>query len=87
MTDKISYFAMVGPEHSVDQPIGLLRRLTHDDGPEDEGLRDDLSWRKTSLIVEHDNGSLDGELVEVSHEQAGRIVEYFRAKRAGEAGL
>jgi hypothetical protein len=86
MASKIIYYAIVGQEHTVDQPLGLLRRLQHDDGPEDEGLRDDLSWRKTSLIVEHDNGSLDNEFVEVSHEQAGRIVEYFRAKRAAEPG-
>jgi hypothetical protein len=86
MAGKITYYAMVGPEHPADQPLGLLRRLLHDDGPEDEGLRDDLSWRKTTLIVEHDNGSLDDELVEVTHEQAGRIVEYFRAKRASEPG-
>ena len=39
-----------------EQPLiarsGLLRRLEHDDGPEDEGLRQDLSWRRTSVIVE-----------------------------------
>ena len=37
------------------------------------------------MIVEWENGSTDEELTEVSHEQAGRIVEYFRRKFAEEA--
>jgi hypothetical protein len=82
MTDKITYFAILGASATVDRPQGLLRRLEHDDGPEDEGLHRDMSWRATSLIVEQENGSSDEELVEVSHEQASRIVQYFRERFA-----
>jgi len=32
------------------------------------------------LIVEWERGDFEDELVEVSHEQASRIVEYFRQK-------
>jgi hypothetical protein len=78
MENRITYYAVIGPADTVDRPRGLLRRLEHDDGPEDEGLRRDLSWSQTSLIIEHENGSLGDQLVEVSHEQAGRIVRYFR---------
>ncbi len=80
MTNKITYFAIVGPGGTPEQPLGLLRRLEHDDGPEDEGLQQDMGWHWTPLIVEWEHGSLDDELVQVSHEQASRIVAYFREK-------
>ena len=32
------------------------------------------------MIVEWERGDFDDELVEVSHEQAERIVEYFRER-------
>ena len=59
MSNKITYYAIIGRGATVDQPLGLLRRLEHDDGPEDEGLRRDLSWHRTALIVEWENGSTD----------------------------
>lgn len=84
MSNKITYYAIIGRGATVEQPLGLLRRLEHDDGPEDEGLRKDLSWRRTPVIVEWERSSYDNELVQVSHEQAGRIVQYFREKFAQE---
>ncbi len=88
MSGAITYYAITDGGATAERPLGLLRRLHHDDGPEDEGLRRDMSWARTSLIVEWEHGSLDEELVEVSHEQASRIVEYFRDKfaREGEPG-
>jgi hypothetical protein len=85
MASKITYYAIIDGEHPVDRPRGLLRRLEHDDGPEDEGLRRDLSWLQTSLIIEWEHGSADNDLVEVTHEQARRIVRYFQDKFAAEA--
>ena len=37
-----------------------------------------FSWKFTPVIVEWEHGDFDDELVEVSHEQAGKIIEYFR---------
>jgi hypothetical protein len=84
MSNLITYYALVGRDATVDQPLGLVRRLEHDDGPEDEGLRKDLSWSRTPIIVDWERGNYDNELVEVSHEQASRIVQYFREKFASE---
>ena len=78
MTNKITFYAVLGPGDTVERPKGLLRRLEFDDGFEDEGLNDDLSWSFTPLIVEWKHGSYGRDLVEVSHEQASRIVQYFR---------
>ncbi len=84
MSNKITFYAIVGREATVDQPLGLLRRLQYDNGWEDEALRKDLSWRRTAVIVEWEHDSYADELVKVSHEQASKIVQYFREKFAQE---
>ena len=86
MSNKITFYAIVGRGATVDRPLGLLRRLTYDNGWEDEGLRKDLSWRRTPIIVEWERSDYGNELVEVSHEQASKIVQYFREKFADDAG-
>ena len=78
MSQKITYYAVVDGQTTADRPYGLVRRLEHDDGPEDEGLRRDFSWSFTPSIESWKHGDLSYELVEVSHAQATRIIEYFR---------
>ncbi len=85
MTNKITFYAIIGRGATVDQPLGLLRRLTYDNGWEDEALRKDLSWHRTPIIVEWERDDYGNELVGVSHEQAGKIVQYFREKFEREA--
>ena len=78
MSNKITYYAIVAGSNTLDNPRGLVRRLEHDDGPSDEALSDDFSWRFTPVMVEWEHGDFDDELVEVSHERASEIIEYFR---------
>ncbi len=78
MPQKITYYAVVDSRTTADKPYGLVRRLEHDDGPADETLRRDFSWQFTPAIVEWKRGDLSYELVEVSHAQASKIIEYFR---------
>ena len=85
MSNKITFYAILGGGTTVDRPAGLLRRLQYDNGREDEGLQRDMSWRRTSLLIEHEHGSSEEEFVEVSHEQASHIVRYFRDKFANQA--
>ena len=80
MPDKITYYAIVGGHNTISDPRGLVRRLEHDDGLSDEALRKDFSWKYTPVIVEWERGDFDDELVEVSHEQAERIIGYFRER-------
>ena len=82
MPHKITYYAIIGRDRTLDDPYGLVRRLEHDDGPEDEGLRQDFSWSFTPIIVEWKHGDFAYDLVEVSHAQASKIIEHFRQKRA-----
>ncbi|MGH3186836.1 MAG: hypothetical protein ACRDPY_22060 [Streptosporangiaceae bacterium] len=78
MSNKITYYAIVAGSNTLGNPRGLVRRLEHDDGPSDEALNDDFSWSFTSVIAEWEHGDFDDDLVEVSHEQASEIIEYFR---------
>jgi hypothetical protein len=82
--NKITYYAIVGGSNSIGNPRGLVRRLEHDDGPSDEALRDDFSWKFTPVIVEWERGDFDDELVEVSHEQADMIIQHFREHWGGQ---
>jgi hypothetical protein len=66
------------------QAYGLVRRLEHEDGPADEALHKDFKWGHTPAIVEWKHGSYDQELVEVSHTQASKIIEYFRGRWAAQ---
>jgi hypothetical protein len=81
MPDKITFFAIVGGRNSLENPRGLARRLEFDgDGFTDEALRGDFSWKFTPVIVEWEHGNFDDELIEVSHEQASKIIDYFRER-------
>jgi hypothetical protein len=81
MPDKITYYAVIGNGRTIVEPYGLVRRLEHDGGGfTDEGLRKDLSWKFTPTIEEWEHGDFTYELVEVSHAQASKIIEYFREK-------
>ena len=84
MPGMITYYAVIGGGRTIDNPYGLVRRLEHDDGPSDEGLRKDFSWAFTPAIAEWERDDLGQELVEVSHEQASKIIEYFRERWAAE---
>jgi hypothetical protein len=79
MSDKITYYAVVGGDRTVESPHGLVRRLEFDgDGFTDEGLRKDFSWAFTPAITEWEHGDFTYDLIEVPHAQASRIIEHFR---------
>jgi len=81
MPDKITHYAVVDDETTVEQPYGLVRRLEFEgNGFTDETLRQDFSWLFTPAIVEWKRGDLSFDLIEVSHSQASKIIEYFREK-------
>jgi hypothetical protein len=81
MPDKITFYAILDEDATEERPAGLLRRLEFNGGGfTDEGLRRDFSWDFTPLIVEWERGDFGYELVEVSHGQAVKIIEYFREK-------
>jgi hypothetical protein len=86
MPGTVSYYASIGHDRTIDNPYGLLRRTHHPDGPEDEALGADLTWRSTPLIIEWEAGNGVYELAEVSEEQAGKIIGYFRDRWGADPG-
>ena len=79
--DKITFYAVIGGDRTVDNPYGLVRRLEFGGhGLTDETLRKDFAWEFTPVIVEWERGDFEDELVVVSHAQASKIIEYFRER-------
>ena len=77
MPDKITYYAIIGGGNNR-QPAWARAATGIRRGFTDEALRKDFSWDFTPVIVEWKHGDFGDELVEVSHEQASKIIEYFR---------
>jgi ribosome-binding factor A len=82
VSQKITYYTILGD--SDNQPRGLVRRIETENGFTDEALRENLNWTFTPVLVEWERGDFADELIEVSHEQASKILAYFRAKWAGD---
>lgn len=80
MPEKIDYYAIVGVGRTRDDPSGVTRRRFTAEGRVDEALRRDLTWQRDSAIIEWEYGNLTGELVQISEEEAERLVERFRER-------
>jgi hypothetical protein len=85
VTEGIKYYAVVPEHRTIGNPSGLARRRFFEGEPVDESLRRDFSWGFTDAIYQAERGeNLGPELVEVSEEEANRIIERFRAKWVGQ---
>jgi hypothetical protein len=81
----ITYYAVIDDESTRDRPAGIVRRLDDsDEGFVDEGLYRDLGWHRTSAIVEWERAESTDDLIEVSEDEANRIIEQFRARWSAE---
>jgi hypothetical protein len=83
MSEQITYFAIVDDFSSRDAPAGVLRRVKHDGGQHDEAFGRDLIWSHSSLLYSAERGDLQNELVEISEDEAERIVARIRALVTG----
>jgi hypothetical protein len=84
MADEVTYYAIVDDLSSREQPAGVLRRVYFEaGGRRDEAFSQDLLWERTSLLVSAERGDLQNEFVEISEDEADRIVERIRAEVAG----
>jgi hypothetical protein len=81
VADKVIYYAVIGVGRTINEPSGLARRRETPNGPIDESLARDMSWKFTDAIYQNERGENFGpDFVEVSEEEAGLIVERFREK-------
>jgi len=81
MPEDVTYYAVVSGGRTVQNPSGIARRRTlQAGGVEDEALGRDLTWARTSAIVEWNRDAMDFDLVEISEAEADELIERFREK-------
>jgi len=81
VSEKITYYAVVGSGRTTDDPSGLVRRRFAAEGVLDESLTRNLSWTFTDAIYQDERGENFGpRLVEVSGEEAEALIQRFREK-------
>jgi hypothetical protein len=75
---QVTYYAIVWSGQRPDEAMGLARRRVTDRGFTDESLLRDLTWDHTTVIVDWNRGEIGRDLIEISEEEANRIIERFR---------
>ena len=81
MPHHVTYYAVVSGSRTAQNPSGLARRRHLETGGfEDEALRRDLTWVRSSAIVEWNRDAMDFELVEIREAEAEKLIERFREK-------
>lgn len=81
---EIEYYAVVCDDRTRDNPGGLVRRRLVEPGPIDEALQRDLSWRWTPGLMRSEQGEIGTDFVEISEDEAMRLIERFRTKWSAE---
>jgi hypothetical protein len=83
VSEQTTYYAIIDDFSSRNEPAGVLRRIKHGGGQRDEAFGRDLSWSHSTLLYSAERGNLDNKFVEISEEEAERIVARIRASVAG----
>ena len=85
MPEKVSYYAMLLGDRTIENPSGLARRRLFDSGGvRDEALGRDFTWVHNPGLAGWERGDLTTTYVEISADEAERIIERFRAKWGAE---
>ena len=84
MTDKITYYAIVNELSSRERPAGVFRRIYFEvGGKRDEAFTTDLKWERSASLVSAERGDLLNEFIEITEDEANRIVARIRAEVTG----
>lgn len=87
MPDKITYYAIIDDLSNRERPAGVFRRIyTDEGGRRDEAFTRDLVWKPSWSLVSAERGDLENEFVEITEDEANRIVERIRATVTGADG-
>ena len=83
MPDRPKYYAIIDRRSTRNDPAGLARRVRPDTGGfHDETLGISMTWEFTPLIVEWERAESTDDLVEVTEDEAKRIIERLRGRWA-----
>ncbi len=84
MSEKITYYAVTLNAGDRADPDGLARRRRLSEGGiEDEMLRQDLTWKRDTVIVEWKRGEATEELHQIGEDEANVLMERFRQRWEG----
>jgi hypothetical protein len=83
MGKEIQYYAILDSRASRAEPAGIARRR-YAEGDEfyDEALAANFSWQFTPLVVQWERAESSPDLVEVTEDEAKRIIERLRERWA-----
>jgi hypothetical protein len=83
MAEEAQYFAIIDHRATREDPAGIVRRRSLETGGiRDEALERDQVWRFTPAIVEWKHADSTDDLVEVTPDEAQRIIERLTARWA-----
>ena len=84
MSDKVKYYAVVDDLSSRGQPAGVFRRTYFESGGRrDEAFTRNLEWEHSASLVSTERGDLQNEFIEITEDEANRIVARIRAEVTG----
>jgi hypothetical protein len=83
MPTKITYYAIVDDLSSREEPVGVLRRIEHDNGERDEAFTRNLEWKRSASLYSSERGNADAEFFEITEDEANQIVERIRRSVTG----
>jgi hypothetical protein len=73
-----TYYAIVDDFSTLDEPGGVLRRITEDDGEYDEEFGADLEWTRSWSLYSWERGNMDLDFFVIGESEANQIVERIR---------
>ncbi len=84
MSEKVTYYAVTLNAWDRTNPDGLARRRwLSEGGIEDEMLRQDLTWKRDTVIAEWKRGEATEELHQISEDEANVLMARFKRKWEG----
>ena len=84
MPDTVTYYAVVNDFSSRERPAGVFRRTyTEAGGLRDEAFTTNLVWKNSSSLASAERGDLENEFIEISGDEANRLMEELRARWTG----
>ena len=80
MTGKVTYYAVTDVHTSRERPRTVLRRMETADGRTDELFSRNLKWELSPLLYSSERGDTMFDFIEITSEEADRIVGRVRAE-------
>jgi hypothetical protein len=81
MPDRVIYYAVVNDLSSRERPAGLFRRTYFESGGKrDEAFTRNLIWKSSASLVSAERGDLQNEFIEISEDEANRLMDDLRAR-------